>query len=240
MSGGSSSLYAMVFFELSPNYLCKNEISEWESCHKEEFCGTDIEYKVNWDSTYSLFNWVEEYDLHCAGKSTFGMFGSMYFLGVVIFSMITPPLADKIGRKKVLVVSSILQLIAMIIQISSRSLSLTYACAFLMGVSMPGRVFVGFHWACEFMPAKRTPLATVFILGTDNLVLAVAALYFRYVNVDWKILQICFCCSLSVGILLTMLYFPESPKYVHNMKRYADARAIIATIAKKNNMQEIS
>jgi hypothetical protein len=58
----------------------------------------------------------------------------------------------------------------------------------MMGVGMSSRVFVGFIWACEFMPTKRTPLVTVIVLGTDNLVLAVAALWFRYVNINWKTL----------------------------------------------------
>jgi hypothetical protein len=108
MSGGSSSLYCMSYFELEPKYECLND-GQWETCVKDEFCDTEnpVEFQVDWTSVYSLKNWIEEYDMHCSPSVAFGIFGSLYFLAVVIFSIIIPPLADKIGRKKVLITSSV-------------------------------------------------------------------------------------------------------------------------------------
>ena len=62
MSGGSSSLYAMSYFELEPQYQCQSDTDIWTECTKEDFCDTEeeVEFEVNWDSIYSLRNWIEE------------------------------------------------------------------------------------------------------------------------------------------------------------------------------------
>lgn len=49
----------------------------------------------------SLHNWVSEYNMECAPKYEFGLFGSLYFVAVVIGSVIFPPLADRIGRRPI-------------------------------------------------------------------------------------------------------------------------------------------
>ena len=106
MSIGSFALYPMTFYELQPVYLCKDSgqaSEEWYTCTAEDFCGkqTEIEYRIDEDNAMSLDNWVEEYGMTCSPKYQFGLFGSCFFVAVVISSLIFTPLADKIGRRKV-------------------------------------------------------------------------------------------------------------------------------------------
>jgi hypothetical protein len=63
ITNGSFSLYCMAFFELQPQYLCLIE-NEWTSCKTEDFCGSNppVEFKVDWSSPLSLYNWIEEFD----------------------------------------------------------------------------------------------------------------------------------------------------------------------------------
>ena len=102
ITNGSFSLYCMAFFELQPQYLCLVD-SEWTSCETEDFCDTNppVEFKVDWSSSLSLYNWIEEFELYCAPKFEFGLFGSLYFIALVVSSLIFPALSDRIGRRPI-------------------------------------------------------------------------------------------------------------------------------------------
>ena len=94
--------------------------------------------------------------MHCSDKLAIGMFGSLYFIAVVTFSLIIPPLADKksIGRRKIVICASLTHQIAVLVQISTKSLTVAYVCSFALGACMPGRVFVGYIWMTEFFNKK--------------------------------------------------------------------------------------
>lgn len=106
MSIGAIALYPMTFYELQPVYLCKNRSdvgAEWETCKTEDFCGkeAEIEYRVDEENSLSLDNWVEEYGMTCSPNYQMGLFGSLFFIAVVVASFLFTPLADKFGRRKV-------------------------------------------------------------------------------------------------------------------------------------------
>ena len=99
MSSGSFALYPMTYYELQPAYLCKRG-AEWESCEPVDFCTDEtVQYKVDTDNALSLHNWVTDYNMTCSPKYHFGLFGSLFFIAVVLSSLLFPPLADKYGRK---------------------------------------------------------------------------------------------------------------------------------------------
>ena len=50
--------------------------------------------KFDYSSQDSLINWVEKYDMACTDKAEFGVFGSLFFMGVVIGSLIVPRWSD--------------------------------------------------------------------------------------------------------------------------------------------------
>jgi hypothetical protein len=55
--------YSLPFLELYPKYICPEDLPD---CTYKDRCGPrrdDI--KVDWDSIYSLHNWVETMDLEC-------------------------------------------------------------------------------------------------------------------------------------------------------------------------------
>ena len=58
-------------------------------------------YRINWNDTSSLYNWVEQFKLECAPKNEFGLFGSLFFFGLVISALILPRLSDSYGRKNI-------------------------------------------------------------------------------------------------------------------------------------------
>ena len=161
MSAGSFALYPMTFYELQPVYLCKGlpdtKQDEWTTCKPEDFCDNpEIQSKVDTANILSLENWVGDYDMKCSPKYQFGLFGSLFFFAVVIGSFLFTPLADKIGRRKVCLIGEGVTCLAQTLLVFSSSRVFSYFIIFVLGLSMPMRVFVGYIYAMEFMPLNKT------------------------------------------------------------------------------------
>lgn len=90
----------------------------------------------------------------CAPKSVFGKFGSLFFAGVAIGSLILPRLSDIHGRKKIAVIGNMLHLVAGSLILISKSMQFTLLLIFVMGMGMGGRVFVGYIFMTENMRVK--------------------------------------------------------------------------------------
>jgi hypothetical protein len=93
----------MPLYELQPKYVCE-VMHKWTSCSPSDFCDKKVNWKVDMQSKYSLENWVQAFRMQCASKYEFGLFGSIFFLAVVISSTVFPALSDRIGRRPVCIV----------------------------------------------------------------------------------------------------------------------------------------
>ena len=236
VSMGSFAVYPMGFYELQPTYKCLNEDAEWYECQSETFCqDPSIIFEIDHDSDSSLYNWVQQFDLQCAPKKKFGLFGSIFFAGVVIGSLILPRLSDIVGRKKLAILGNLVHLAAVFITLISHSLSLSLMMIFLMGIAMGGRVFVGYIFMSENMMTKDISKATSFMFGLDSLVICFAALYFRFISKDWRTLFI-FPIILQGIATLTMMRQHESPKYYYAIGEYEKAREVLTSIGMTNGV----
>lgn len=65
----------------------------------------DDEYIDNWVSP-------EKFDLLCEPKWKVGMIGSAYFVGVALFMLISPPYADKNGRRNIFIFFLFVRIVA--------------------------------------------------------------------------------------------------------------------------------
>ena len=110
---GEFMINTLMFMLLLPVFECEFASSPglWTKCKQVDFCPTEgvdqqtlaTRYRINWQSPYSLQNWVQRFGLECAEKYQFGLLGSAVFVGWAIGSLIIPRLADIYGRKYVLV-----------------------------------------------------------------------------------------------------------------------------------------
>ena len=230
----------MMFYELQPIYQCRDFLditSTWETCKSDDFCaeGSTLEYKVDYANDLSIHNWIEEYDMQCAAKFKFGLFGSLFFIGVVISSLIFPPLADQVGRRPIALIGITMQAVASIGLLFSTSLIFTYSMIFVMGMAMAPRFFVGYVFSMEFLPQNYTAMATSITLAVDGLVLMWSSLYFMFIDNHWKSLYACAVVATFFAIAITMMQ-PESPKFLLSKGRYDEARKVITKIAKINRL----
>ena len=109
---------------------------------------------------------------------------------------------------------------------------------FLMGLTMPMRVFVGYIFAMEFLPMNKTQMATALTLGFDGLGIAVAAFWFLYISKDWKTLISLSTVFCYVTALFVCCALPESPKFLVSRGRYDEARRVIDRMKQYNRLPE--
>ena len=145
-------------------------------------------YRVVEDSDRSLQNWIEQFNLVCATKNKFGLFGSLYFVGLVIGSIVLPRLSDIYGRKKVMIFGNLLHIIPCVVFLLSKDVNISFLMMTITGAGMASRVFVGYVWMTENMRIKDVPKCTAFMLTMDSLCICIATIYFQFISKDWKYL----------------------------------------------------
>ena len=143
-------------------------------------------HRIAEDSPSSLKNWIEKFQMQCSPKTSFGYFGSVFFIGVALSSLIFPRLSDLIGRKHVAIIGNLLHVFAGKLIFMSDSQMLTFIMCFVQGFGMGGRVFIGFFWMTENMRTSDVPKATTIIFFVDALCIFFASIWFKYISKDWK------------------------------------------------------
>ena len=121
---GAAVMYNMAFATMMPKFYCSvNE--QWSPCTNTDICKgqrtPQLEYRVDWDSKFSLNNWVGTLDLVCRSRAEIGMFGSYYFAGWALLVLVVPPLSDKYGRWKIATVSMAIQIVVTSCLLMSKS-----------------------------------------------------------------------------------------------------------------------
>lgn len=208
-------LYSLAFLELMPKFKCLMENGEYEPCSQEHICKTDTtQYIVDYDDQTSLDNWVMQLDLVCESKFKIGMIGSSFFIGWTLTTILLPAMADKYGRKWIFRLSTLTTGIAMVFLLISTELYLTVLMMFICGLATPGRISVGFVYGTEFFPKSLRSVYGTCFLVIDTCTLPLTALYFGWVDVDYRPLLI-FGTSFSFfSCAGQFMFIPESPLWL--------------------------
>ena len=106
-SAPSIVVYNYAFFLMYPKYLCEQPDKSFSYCSREQMCEQqmelgiydDFKYEIDWNSTYSLKNWIGKLGLECSETYVIGLFGTLEFLGQLFACFVYPPLADYCGRR---------------------------------------------------------------------------------------------------------------------------------------------
>lgn len=111
-------------------------------------------WRIRYDGEETFINWVDpdKLDLTCVSHNKIGMLGSAYFMGFAISSAITPKLSDTMGRKKPFLTCLVVQLLAYIFVMFSKSLNTTIFYFLIVGLCAGGRVAIGTNYLSEFVP----------------------------------------------------------------------------------------
>lgn len=163
--------------------------------------------------------------------------GTMFFVGMLIGAFVFGRLADRIGRRPVLLASVLLDAVAGVASAFAPDLQWLLVLRFLTGLGVGGTLPVDYTMLAEFLPASRRGrwlvlLETFWAVGT--IFLAVLALVAATMGTDaWRLIFFVTGLPALIGIVLRF-QIPESPLFLAKSGRTEEARAVLGRVANRN------
>jgi putative MFS transporter len=163
--------------------------------------------------------------------------GTLFFVGMLVGAFVFGRLADRIGRRPVLMMAVVIDACFGIASAFAPDLTWLLALRFLTGIGVGGTLPVDYTMMAEFLPSERRGrwlvlLESFWAVGTIFLaVLALVAL--RWDDDAWRVIFFVTGIPALVGVVLR-LSIPESPMYLNRSGNAEGARAVLERIARVN------
>jgi putative MFS transporter len=163
--------------------------------------------------------------------------GTWFFVGMLVGAFVFGRLADRIGRRPVLLMAVLVDACFGVASAFAPDLAWLLVFRFATGVGVGGTLPVDYTMMAEFLPSDRRGrwlvlLESFWAVGTVLLaVLALLAL--RWGDDAWRVIFLVTGLPALVGIVLR-LSVPESPMYLNRSGASEQARAVLERIARVN------
>ena len=160
--------------------------------------------------------------------------GTLFFLGMLLGALGFGRLADRIGRRTVLIVTVSCDAVFGILSVFAPDFTILLLLRFLTGAAVGGTLPVDYAMMAEFLPAKNRGRWLVLLEGfwaVGTLVVALAAWATSLAAVEdaWRYIFAITALPAVIGIGLRFLV-PESPLYLMRAGRSDEAKSIIDEI----------
>jgi putative MFS transporter len=166
--------------------------------------------------------------------------GTFFFTGMLLGAFAFGRLADRIGRRPVLMAAVVVDACFGVASSFAPDLHWLLVLRFLTGVGVGGTLPVDYTMMAEFLPSDRRGrwlvlLESFWAVGTILLaVLALGAL--RWGDDAWRVIVLVTGLPALVGVVLR-LFVPESPMYLNRSGKGEQARAVLERVAAVNGRQ---
>ena len=163
--------------------------------------------------------------------------GTLFFVGMLIGAFVFGRLADRIGRRPVLMMAVAIDACFGVASSFAPDFTWLLALRFLTGIGVGATLPVDYTMMAEFLPSDRRGrwlvlLESFWALGT--ICLAVLALWaVQWGDDAWRVIFFVTGLPALVGVVLRF-YIPESPMYLHRSGKLEEARAVLARVARTN------
>ncbi|XP_068198918.1 solute carrier family 22 member 6-A isoform X2 [Antennarius striatus] len=238
---GKSSANSQLFFNLSlqytsdgqPDLSCKtpenrSSIVAFGDGHPTERCQGGWEYsKEIFESTI-----VTEWDLVCDRASLNNIGSSFYMFGLLVGAIVFGTLADKYGRRIIILISLSIQAVFGCAAAFAPNFYVYTALRFIVGTSISGVIMNAFVLGTEWTGPKERMLAgllTDYFFGFGYIILAGVAYLVR----DWRKLQL----AISMPGFIFIFYIwvlPRSARWLMANGREEEAWDLIRKAAEIN------
>ncbi|MBP1804212.1 MFS transporter [Rubellimicrobium aerolatum] len=164
--------------------------------------------------------------------------GTLFFLGMLLGASGFGRLADRIGRRRVLLVTVACDAVFGLLSVFAPSFGILLVLRFLTGVAVGGTLPVDYAMMAEFLPARHRGRWLVMLEGfwaVGTIVVALAAWGASLAGVEdaWRWIFAVTATPALIGLWLR-LWVPESPMYLLRRGREAEARAVLDRVLAAN------
>ena len=163
--------------------------------------------------------------------------GTLFFVGMLVGAFAFGRLADRIGRRPVLMAAVVLDACFGVASAFAPDFTWLLVLRFLTGVGVGGTLPVDYTMMAEFLPSDRRGrwlvlLESFWAVGT--ILLAVLALVaVRWGDDAWRVIFFVTGLPALAGVVLR-LFVPESPMYLNRSGKPEQARAVLQRVAEAN------
>lgn len=163
--------------------------------------------------------------------------GTLFFVGMLIGAFVFGRLADRIGRRPVLMIAILIDAAGGVASAFAPSLEWLFFLRLLTGIGVGGTLPVDYTMMAEFLPSDRRGrwlvlLESFWAVGT--IAIAVLALFAEGMGPDaWRTIFFVTGIPALVGVVLRF-YVPESPHFLNNNGKSEQARKVLERVAKAN------
>lgn len=169
--------------------------------------------------------------------------GTLFFLGMFLGAWLFGRIADRIGRRKVLLLTVGAEAVFGLLSVFAPSFAVLVALRFLTGMAVGGTLPVDYAMMAEFLPPKNRGRWLVWLEGfwaVGTIIIAITAwLASRMEGVDaWRLIFLVASLPALIGIWLRF-WVPESPMYLLRNSREAEARQVIDRILVVNRVEPL-
>ncbi|EOA02320.1 major facilitator superfamily permease [Herbaspirillum frisingense GSF30] len=163
--------------------------------------------------------------------------GTMFFVGMLLGAFVFGRLADRIGRRPVLMCAVVIDACFGVASAFAPDFTWLLVLRLLTGIGVGGTLPVDYTMMAEFLPSARrgrwlVMLESFWAIGTICLaVLALVAV--SWGNDAWRVIFFVTGLPALVGVVLRF-YVPESPMYLNRSGKSDAARKVLERVAKVN------
>ncbi|XP_078699438.1 organic cation transporter protein-like isoform X5 [Branchiostoma floridae x Branchiostoma belcheri] len=193
------------------------------------------EYGWVYDRSQYSSSIVTEFDLVCNKAWLTELAQSIYMSGVCVGAVLFGVMADRYGRRPILLLCLMLQIPLMFAVAFATNYVTFVTLRFFIGATTNGFLYSGIVIGTEVVHTSRRSLfgmSLSFTQATSYMLLGALAYFFR----DWRNLQL----AMSIPSLLFVSYWwlaPESPRWLLTNHKTEEAKAVIRKAAKQNGVE---
>ena len=160
-----------------------------------------------------------------------GQLAATTFAGQLVGNVIAGTASDRFGRRVVFQVTMVVWGLASFAAAAAWSVTALMACRFLIGVGVGGEAPVAQAMVSEIVPAEARGKYIAFMEGfwAVGYVLSGAISFFVLPHFGWRWVFVVVG-SLSLLVFLVRRHMPESPRWLADAGRYAEAEAVMSMI----------
>ena len=163
--------------------------------------------------------------------------GTFFFIGMLIGAFVFGRMADRIGRRPVLMIAVVIDACAGVASAFAPEFTWLLLLRFLTGIGVGGTLPVDYTMMAEFLPSDRRGrwlvlLESFWAVGTIFLaILALVAV--SWGDDAWRVIFFVTGLPALIGVVLRF-YIPESPMFLNRNGKSEEARKVLQRVAKVN------